>query len=392
MEIRHRRKPIIISTTKEKDKLSLSSSQTKEILEMQLYPEEEPIYRPPRFEDRQLEYYREMENQKAHHPVMQSIRSLPSPMLLGIERRGRELFAPEERPQYAAPQYVRRVTVRSRNIFGNTLYDSLREAGELASVIFGEIQRKQFIATEDLRRNIILNSLKYEGIERTEKHSFSEISNKVIDSEKQIVDTFLDLKLPQREIDSQLTPFFTKLKQIVDVLKDETDIGQLITSSEERKRTAAIDWFINYPQYTRMSDLADFISKYIIKRQQLNESADRYFSLVNRFLRDSGKEMTYDYRDRLIVKVKGSEPISITSLSSGESQLVVIITHLMFNPAAQQENVFIVDEPELSLHVGWQDLFVNTIREANPSLQLILATHSPSIILEQTDNCVDLSK
>ncbi|GAI02472.1 unnamed protein product [marine sediment metagenome] len=189
-----------------------------------------------------------------------------------------------------------------------------------------------------------------------------------------------------------MTPFFTKLKQIVDVLKDETDIGQLITSSEERKRTAAIDWFINYPQYTRMSDLADFISKYIIKRQQLNESADRYFSLVNRFLRDSGKEMTYDYRDRLIVKVKGSKPISITSLSSGESQLVVIITHLMFNPAAQQENVFIVDEPELSLHVGWQDLFVNTIREANPSLQLILATHSPSIILEQTDNCVDLSK
>ncbi len=161
VEIRHKRKRITIATTKEEDKLSLFSSQTDETLEMQLYPKEEPIYTPPRSEDRQLEYYREMENQKANHPVMQSIRSLPSPMLLGIERRGRELFAPEERPQYAARRYVRRGTVRSRNIFGNTLYDGLIESEELASAKFSNIQGKQYIATEELRKNMLLSSLKY---------------------------------------------------------------------------------------------------------------------------------------------------------------------------------------------------------------------------------------
>jgi len=71
---------------------------------------------------------------------------------------------------------------------------------------------------------------------------------------------------------------------------------------------------------------------------------------------------------------------------------VVILTHLAFNPAATSANVFIVDEPELSLHVKWQEAFVPAIRKANPELQVILATHSPSIVLDLTKFCVDLSE
>jgi predicted ATP-binding protein involved in virulence len=84
------------------------------------------------------------------------------------------------------------------------------------------------------------------------------------------------------------------------------------------------------------------------------------------------------------------EPRDIHSLSSGEQQLVVILTHIAFNPAAQAANVLIIDEPELSLHVVWQEFFVDAIREVNPNLQLILATHSPSIVLDNTENCIDL--
>jgi predicted ATP-binding protein involved in virulence len=80
------------------------------------------------------------------------------------------------------------------------------------------------------------------------------------------------------------------------------------------------------------------------------------------------------------------------SLSSGEAQLFVIMTHLFFNPLAQEGNVFIIDEPELSLHIQWQELFVNSVMAANPNVQFIMATHSPSIILEKTQNCLDLSK
>src|SRR5208337_790649 len=67
-----------------------------------------------------------------------------------------------------------------------------------------------------------------------------------------------------------------------------------------------------------------------------------------------------------------------------------ILTHLFFNPQARTNNVFIVDEPELSLHVQWQELYVESLTEASPNIQYIMATHSPSIILDRTSRCVDV--
>ena len=70
--------------------------------------------------------------------------------------------------------------------------------------------------------------------------------------------------------------------------------------------------------------------------------------------------------------------------------MFVILTHLSFNPQAQGDTVFIIDEPELSLHIQWQELFVDSVIAANPDVQYVMATHSPSIILDRVDKCVDL--
>ena len=72
--------------------------------------------------------------------------------------------------------------------------------------------------------------------------------------------------------------------------------------------------------------------------------------------------------------------------------MVVILTHLYFNSEVERANVFIIDEPELSLHVEWQEKFVDAVIEASESTQFILATHSPSIILDKVDHCVELTK
>ena len=80
------------------------------------------------------------------------------------------------------------------------------------------------------------------------------------------------------------------------------------------------------------------------------------------------------------------------SLSSGEMQLVVIIIHLVFGEHQNQQSIFVIDEPELSLHISWQEKFVDAILEASPGTQFILATHSPAIVskLEFEDKCVAL--
>ena len=77
--------------------------------------------------------------------------------------------------------------------------------------------------------------------------------------------------------------------------------------------------------------------------------------------------------------------IPINRLSSGEKQLLVMLSSLAFNEDIEGEGVFIIDEPELSLHLSWQELFVKSIIQVNPKLQLILATHSPTIISEHEE-------
>ena len=41
-----------------------------------------------------------------------------------------------------------------------------------------------------------------------------------------------------------------------------------------------------------------------------------------------------------------------------------------------------MDEPEISLHFDWQKKLIGYILELNPNVQIILATHSPGLVLE----------
>ena len=41
--------------------------------------------------------------------------------------------------------------------------------------------------------------------------------------------------------------------------------------------------------------------------------------------------------------------------------------------------VILMDEPEISLHIEWQQKLIDVMRQVNPNCQLIISTHSPSI-------------
>lgn len=85
------------------------------------------------------------------------------------------------------------------------------------------------------------------------------------------------------------------------------------------------------------------------------------------------------------------ETISPYKLSSGEKQILVIML-----TALVQENkhcVMLMDEPEISLHIEWQQRLVNIIRTLNPNVQIILCTHSPAIIMDGwTDAVIEMEE
>ena len=47
-----------------------------------------------------------------------------------------------------------------------------------------------------------------------------------------------------------------------------------------------------------------------------------------------------------------------------------------------------MDEPEVSLHVEWQQRLIGLIRELNPNVQIVLTTHSPAMIMDGWEDAV----
>ena len=58
--------------------------------------------------------------------------------------------------------------------------------------------------------------------------------------------------------------------------------------------------------------------------------------------------------------------------------LVILLTVLVED---SQPYVLFMDEPEVSLHVDWQEQLIDLIMDLNPNVQIILTTHSPAMIL-----------
>ena len=72
--------------------------------------------------------------------------------------------------------------------------------------------------------------------------------------------------------------------------------------------------------------------------------------------------------------------IDPTDLSSGEQHEVILNYELIFK--TENNSVILIDEPEISLHILWQNKFINNLLEIakENSLNIIVATHSPDIV------------
>lgn len=68
-------------------------------------------------------------------------------------------------------------------------------------------------------------------------------------------------------------------------------------------------------------------------------------------------------------------------LSSGEQNQIVLLFCLIFN--LYTHKVVLIDEPEISLHIAWQQTFLDSlkkIQKINNYEKVIIATHSPAVI------------
>ena len=111
---------------------------------------------------------------------------------------------------------------------------------------------------------------------------------------------------------------------------------------------------------------------------ELSKPKKQFQDLIDELFAPTAKTIIRDSNEILFSQY--GEIIQPYMLSSGEKQMLVILL-----TALVQENrpgVMLMDEPEISLHIEWQQRLITLVRTMNPNIQIILCTHSPAIVMD----------
>ena len=103
------------------------------------------------------------------------------------------------------------------------------------------------------------------------------------------------------------------------------------------------------------------------------------------------KEQGFLFKSTIIKdKNKEGQSIPVSKLSSGEQNELVLFYELLFK--SKPSSLILIDEPEISLHISWQNCFIDDLKEIATlnDLKFIIATHSPDIIANNWDLKVEL--
>ena len=114
-----------------------------------------------------------------------------------------------------------------------------------------------------------------------------------------------------------------------------------------------------------------------LKAAEVSYPKRRFQDLADELFAETGKRIIRT-KNEILFEQEGDELLPY-KLSSGEKQLLVILLTVLVQD--KQPCVLLMDEPEVSLHIEWQQRIIEIIREMNPNAQLILTTHSPAMIM-----------
>jgi len=102
-----------------------------------------------------------------------------------------------------------------------------------------------------------------------------------------------------------------------------------------------------------------------------------FVDVCNQYL-SPAKRMVYDEAIfSVAIHDEHGTQLDLSVLSSGEKQVIAIFAHLYLDDANDQ--IVVIDEPELSLSVPWQKRFLTDIQDSGKCGFILAVTHSPFI-------------
>ena len=161
--------------------------------------------------------------------------------------------------------------------------------------------------------------------------------------------------------------------------------------SEREQVSWDIEDILIVPLIRRTQNMMEYARKLEEDRENIFASLRRYEEIVNAFFID--KSIEVNESGQLKIELSSSALTSELDprfLSSGEKQILILLTEALLK--VDESVIYIADEPELSLHVTWQEKLLESLVTLGGQKQIIVATHSPDIVGQFRDNVITLGK
>ena len=204
-----------------------------------------------------------------------------------------------------------------------------------------------------------------------------------------IIASQLDRSFPSRLIEqlsahNDITPEATVKKLVI---VDEMNRSLQSVGLSDNKKESILKRLpnIDTPILTVLSLYADDMKKKLEAYSGIQGKLELFLSIIN---------SRFDYKKCMLNKkgefvfvtesrmgsINQMKEIKPTDLSSGEQNEFVLFYDLLFN--SNEKKLVLIDEPELSLHIKWQQKMIADLIQICKynGLNVLIATHSPDLI------------
>ena len=189
-----------------------------------------------------------------------------------------------------------------------------------------------------------------------------------------------------QDIQKQMSDFFDSFQNLLPEVPTQKKIGRRSLAEESIQVLLAV-------KEKQIENLLTIFDNEQEEAAKAYSQIRSYLMAAAKFLKESGKILDFDASLQLVFSIP-NEPHDehgkirtrgLKELSSGERQVIIVLTYLAF--LAGEKSIFIIDEPELSLHLRWQGYLIEALKTLRPKdCQVIVATHAPEIVGRSRQN------
>lgn len=330
--------------------------------QLPLHPRELERYRFTRLPIKAVESFNE---------VKQAIDSIVNVASLSVHRISHDELYEEDEP-YSRNRRVSPVPVVDKRI------DKLANDLKLYQLSLAEQEKE----VSSVFQKEVLASMLFD--KNFDVIDISEAAKTELGKEKsQLTRAFLELNALDGSVSEKIGEHFSALDKSVKSVKKWR-----AQRNEDLRERAVLDLeaLIPLPLLKRTRHIINLSLKAEKQKQEISKPIAEFLNSASEFMND--KRLFIDSSTGTLIISKDDEVIPLLELSSGEKQLLILLIETLLQRS--RFFIFLADEPEISLHIEWQEKIISSIRKLNPSSQIIVATHSPEIAGGWKDYIIDM--